>query len=164
MSEAEAGALYHQILSMLQEPEVGLGWVSNQIRSTIREGKLTWKKRDLSGDEVFVLVDESTARFPKEVRGDVTTEEYSNKEKLAMLMDGIERVAIQPYEMYLATRTMWTERLRSIEGSEIAVRFESDDEAGHSWSMEADEAVRLSSWSASVGELISEVRQELHGN
>jgi hypothetical protein len=96
MTESEANEVFDRLRTMLLE--AGLDWMVDQVSEQIRFGKLTIKTvRVPRESDSFIEGEEptygirrraSTARFP-------ATAEYSPKERLRLLIEGIEQAVLR---------------------------------------------------------------------
>src|SRR6266446_3110563 len=94
MAEREALAVFLKLSDILRATE--LSWLLDEVASEIRQGKPSEKKIRVQESEVLVLVSderESRARRPTTF---VESLEFTQVEKLEMLLSAIERAVIEP--------------------------------------------------------------------
>lgn len=92
MDEEEAKRAYDGISEVLRA--VGMGWVAEQVEESVELGKTVTKKADASE-----FIDDKVAgqrRGRQRMQDFVTTEPFSNLERLNLLLDAINRVMALP--------------------------------------------------------------------
>lgn len=126
---------YRELESILNDFE--LGWVAEQVAQTIREGK-----------EIE----------DKESKGATRTEEYSDKEKLLLLIEALERAVVQTNEIQNAVTNFFDQKegdfkIRSIKfyreddktGNEDVFKFDffSDKEQAMQQKIQANKELKI---------------------
>ncbi|WP_147468444.1 hypothetical protein [Corallococcus interemptor] len=166
MDEQEADKVFRQLTSILGE--LDLGWVVAQVLEQVRVGQTKRESvpmeqlelpRDTLSSSLEVPRSGSKSRKPqrkKEVL--IKTLDYSRKDRLGLLLDGIERAVTQTADMESAA----TEFFRQEKSGDV--RFEPDEE-------ELGESIRLGQAIGErkealgkLGALISELREQIDAN
>ena len=93
MREDEATSVEEQLRAVLTE--AGLQWVLDQVDEFVLEGKPEFKRiRGARGDEPEPFVRELTTK-----RGVPRSEPYAAAERVALLLEAIERITSQPLQL-----------------------------------------------------------------
>lgn len=92
MDEEEARSAYEGIAGMLQE--IGLKWVIDQVEESISRGKTVAIEADAS--EFIEDVPAGQRRGRRQMQKFVTTQPFSDTERLLLLLDAIGRIMALP--------------------------------------------------------------------
>lgn len=145
MNEEEAQGAYAEIVGVLRDHK--FAWVVSQVEDSIDLGKTVKKKVDAS--EFIDDVAAGERRGRRKMQDFVTTDPYSARERLELLLDAIQRVVALPE---FEAQTV------EILDAEI-VTFESESEGGQDYTLRADYAGAYNvSW-----ENLRKLRQQMHG-
>ncbi|NOK33882.1 hypothetical protein HMI49_11795 [Corallococcus exercitus] len=166
MDEQEADNVFRQLISILGG--LGLGWVAAQVLEQVRVGQTKRESvpmeqlelpRDTLSSQLEVPRGGTRGRKPQRKKEElIKTLEYSRKDRLRLLLDGIKRTVIQTADM----ESEATEFFRQEKSDDV--RFEPDEE-------EPGEAIRLGQAIGGrkealgkLGALISELREQIDAN
>ncbi|ESX62692.1 MULTISPECIES: hypothetical protein [unclassified Mesorhizobium] len=120
MDEQEAKSAYDEISDVLRK--VGLNWVVEQVEESIYLGKTVITKADASE-----FIDDQVAgqrRGRRQMQEFVTTQLFSNIERLNLLLDAIDRI--------LALPQFATDALKILEVKSVTFVSEREGDDGHS--------------------------------
>ena len=96
MREHDAAAAEEQLRAVVAG--AGLQWVLDQVDEFVLEGKPEFKRvRGAIGDEAEPHVRELTAK-----RGVPRSEPYTTSERLALLLEALERITLEPLQLETA--------------------------------------------------------------
>jgi hypothetical protein len=120
MNGEEAKSAFDGALDVLRV--VGLSWVVEQVEESIHLGKAVTTKADASEFVDDQLVGQRRGR--RQMQDFVTTQPFSNHERLNLVLDAIERV--------LALRQFSTVALKVLEAESVTFVSERPGDDGHS--------------------------------
>lgn len=126
MNEKEAQAAYAAIVGVLRHHK--FAWVVSQVEDSIDLGKTVKKKVDASE-----FIDDAAAgerRGRRKMQDFVTTDPYSARERLELLLDAIQRVVALPEFEAQTVKILNAE----------VVKFESEGEGGQDYTLRPDYA------------------------
>lgn len=97
MNENDFQSIYNALIQVLRRDTIGLGRIANRVEEIVEEGKIIKEKVQVELDETPIPTDLMRNRVTKKsTRSLYRRVEYTEKEKLTLLLDAIEATVVNP--------------------------------------------------------------------
>ncbi len=149
MTASEATDTYNALVRMLRE--AGLEWVSAQVAQEAATGRTVRKTVSVFGEELTLKVPSRRQRVEF-----LSTEAYSPRERLHLMLDAIEQTAVGTAEMQRSTLEML-----SAHGKVLDVRFASETPEVEEHGYRSTDVEPREVGARKLRSLLNELRREL---
>ena len=113
MNEQEMRGIYQGLLTTLREDNIGLGELASRVEALVEEGKITREKVqvEMAADQPFETTAlRRRARSRKSTRNLYRRIDYTEREKLNLLLEAIEAAVINPATIRQETARIFAEQ------------------------------------------------------